>query len=234
LSIYVTSATHPTWKDILNSFKKTKLDLKSARILRMLYRPNIFKSFELAYRGILWKELSIDLVAASLRQREFARKITSEGCNGIDTPFALSNATTRYHKFLLLMKREVGGEKKQIALVPTLDIDLCWHTHQLASVSYREWCVKHLGVAINHDDTVAKDKLDSGLHETNAAWLSTYRESYSTNKPSAVQPSKDSKVRSIFPFKKEKAQTSSPVQNSMIKLLKYANNRVIDGKWRKW
>lgn len=215
LSIYVASASQPTWKDILNSIKKTKAEMKSARILRMLYRPSIFKSLELAYRGILWKDLSIDLVAASLRQREFAKKITSQECSGIDTPYALSNATIRYHKFLLLMNRK-SGDKNYISLVPTLDIDLCWHTHQLASVSYRDWCVEHLGVAINHDDTVAKDKLDSGLHETSVAWSNAYRESYSTNEQSEIQSSKDSKIGSIFSISKKKAQTSSPILNSTI------------------
>ena len=180
LSLYVNtvSVKTPTWKDILSSFKKTTTELKAARILRILSRPNIFKSLEIAYRGILWRELSIDLVAASLRQRGFADKIIE--C-GVDNSLALSKATTRYHKFLVLMSRNSRLDKKKIAFVPTLDIDLCWHTFQLFAVSYRDWCIKHLGIAVNHDDTVGKDKLDVGLRETSLAWFNAYRESYSTD-----------------------------------------------------
>jgi len=130
----------------------------------------------------MYPDLSIDLVAASLRQREFARKITSKDCAGIDTPFALSKAAMRYHKFLLLMKRKANGKKKRVALVPTLDIDLCWHTHQLYAVSYRQWTVEHLGIAVNHDDTVGQGELDNGLKATSDAWDDAYRETYATNK----------------------------------------------------
>jgi hypothetical protein len=181
LSLYVASAQNVCWKDIIHSMKKTTSELKGARIMRLLSRPSFFESLRIAYMGIVWRDLSIDLVAAALRQREFSKKIISEDCIGIDTPFALFKATTRYHKFLLLMRRKNNGDKKKVALVPTLDIDLCWHTHQLYAVSYRQWCIEHLGVAINHDDTVAKEVLNSGLRETSLEWYEAYRESYSTD-----------------------------------------------------
>jgi hypothetical protein len=140
--------------------------------------------------GILWHDISIDLVAAALRQREFATKITSAELASLDTPLALFKATTRYHKFLLLMRRKKEG--KRVPLVPTLDIDLCWHTHQLSTGEYRKWCVEHLGLAINHDDTVGKESLDNGLRETSAAWYDAYRETYSTENVS------ESKVKGLF------------------------------------
>jgi len=80
--------------------------------------------------------------------------------------------------------------------VPTLDIDLCWHTHQLYAVSYREWCVEHLGVAINHDDTVGQSELDTGLKATSQAWDDAYREAYATNK--LPSPSLSSKMAGLF------------------------------------
>jgi hypothetical protein len=147
--------------------------------------------------GIMWQGLSIDLVAASLRQREFAKKIVGDECQGIDTPFALFKATTRYHKFLLLMKRK-PGKKGRIALVPTLDIDLCWHTHQLHAASYRKWCIEHLGAAINHDDTVGRMSLDNGLRETSLAWFDAYRETYSTDDLRQTYLSKGRKMAGIL------------------------------------
>jgi hypothetical protein len=32
-----------------------------------------------------------------------------------------------------------------VFLVPTLDIDLAWHTHQLSSIQYRNDCTKYIG-----------------------------------------------------------------------------------------
>lgn len=181
LAIYSATATGANWKDINQSIQKTIAELKGARLLRMLSRGNIFESIRTGYMGILWRDLSIDLVAASLRQREFATKITSKECIGIDTASALFRATSRYHKFLLMNRKSSGKDKKRIALVPTLDIDLCWHTHQLNSVSYRQWCIEHLGIAVNHDDTVGKESLNTGLRETTVAWLEVYREAYANN-----------------------------------------------------
>lgn len=220
LSLYVASAQNVCWKDILNSMKKTTAELKGARIMRLLSRPSLFQSLEIAYMGIVWRDLSIDLVAAALRQREFSKKIVSEDCAGIDIPLALFKATTRYHKFLLLMKRKRDGDKKKVALVPTLDIDLCWHTHQLYAVSYRQWCIEHLGVAINHDDTVGKEVLNSGLRETSLAWYDAYRESYSTDDLRQTYFSKGRTAAGVlFPpyglFMRKKGQRLDQAQKSI-------------------
>ena len=180
LATYI-AAEDPTWQGIVNSFRKTQQELKSAQLLRMLSRRSIFNAIRVGYMGILWRDLSIDLVAAALRQREFAKKITGEECHGLDTPFALFKANTRYHKFLLLMNRKTASKRRYPNLVPTLDIDLCWHTHQLSPVPYRAWCMEHLGTAINHDDTIGRGDLDVGLRETSLAWYNAYRESYTTD-----------------------------------------------------
>lgn len=175
------STDNPSWEGFIKSFQKTAQELKSAQLLRMISRRNIFNSIRVGYMGILWRDLSIDLVAAALRQREFAKKITGEECHGMDTPFALFKANTRYHKFLLLMNRKTARKRRYPNLVPTLDIDLCWHTHQLFPVPYRAWCTEHLGTAINHDDTIGRGDLDVGLRETSLAWYNAYRESYTTD-----------------------------------------------------
>src|SRR5208282_4887806 len=171
LAIYI-KTDNPSWEGFIPSFRKTAIELRSVRLMRALSRTNIFASIRSGYMGILWQDLSIDLVAASLRQREFAKRITGSECSGIDTPFALFKANTRYHKFLLLMNRKTAS-KKNINLVPTLDIDLCWHTHQLVPVPYRNWCIEHLGTAINHDDTIGRGDLNIGLRETSLAWYDT-------------------------------------------------------------
>ena len=135
----------------------------------------IFNTIRLAYLGNVWSDLSVDLVAAATRQREFAIKITSFECNDLDTPAGLKNACIRYHRFLRLLN---PGQPEM--RVPTLDIDLCWHTHQLFPSQYREWCVENLGRAIDHDDTIADGDLKEALRGTSLAWLKAYGEPYTT------------------------------------------------------
>ena len=118
---------------------------------------------------------SLDLVPASLRQREFTTRIIHECC-GIDSSAELQNAISRYHKFLRLMRKK----KKSIPLVPTLDVDLAWHTHQLYPHSYRAYCLEFVGRMVNHDDTFGKVVIGNGLRETSLAWLKAYNEPYTT------------------------------------------------------
>jgi hypothetical protein len=198
LALYANSAKNPNWGDIMSSIKKTTDELKAARILRLLSRPGLFKSLEIAYRGIVWRDLSIDLVAAALRQREFSKKITGASCRALDSPEVLFKATTRYHKFLLLIKRKANQKGGKNGLVPTLDIDLCWHTHQLAAHSYRQWCIEHLGLAINHDDSIGEKSLNSGLRETSLAWYDAYRQSYVREDLSEVYTSKSRTMAGVL------------------------------------
>jgi Glycine-rich domain-containing protein-like len=200
LYIYVSTVSNPTWKDILASFAKTSAELRGARLLRALSRASFYDSLRIAYMGILWPNFSIDLVAAALRQREFARRITGPECEGIDSPGSLMNATSRYHKFLLLMKRSKDKKNKKIPLVPTMDIDLSWHTHQLYAVAYRSWCVQHLGMAVNHDDTVSEEDLNPSFKETVSAWAKAYREPYTNERP----PKPAGKLSGLFKSSKGK------------------------------
>ncbi|CAG8479664.1 9089_t:CDS:2 [Ambispora leptoticha] len=64
--------------------------------------------------------------------------------------------------------------------VPTLDIDLAWHTHILHPLLYRNFTIKHMGRVINHDDTLAEKTLTDGFTKTSQAWYKKYRESYRT------------------------------------------------------
>lgn len=176
------NASPHSWKGFFAEFQGTVKELKHTGWWENVKRRNIFARLRAAYQGIVWRDLSIDLVAAALRQRGFAQKITGEECAGIDSPVALTHAITRYHKFMLLLKRrDDGKKKKQQPLVPTLDIDLCWHTHQLHAVEYRAWCGEHLERLINHDDTISKGNLKDGLRDTSLDWYEAYREPYTTD-----------------------------------------------------
>jgi Glycine-rich domain-containing protein-like len=160
--------------DSSKSIIETLSSVKSGKI-----KDDILTRLDNAYNGILWRDFSIDLVAASLRQREFTHRLMHE-CEGIDSHDELSNAISRYHKFLQLMKIKNSITGKHIPLVPTLDIDLAWHTHQLFPQSYRSWCMENIGRAINHDDTFGHETITDGLRSTSLAWLEEFGEAYTT------------------------------------------------------
>ena len=65
-------------------------------------------------------------------------------------------------------------------LVPTLEIDLAWHTHQMLPVRYREECMMLVGRFVNHDDNVDDTKLEANLARTARLWKKAHNETYLT------------------------------------------------------
>jgi len=122
---------------------------------------------------------SLDLVSASLRQRVYITRVMNE-CPGIDSSAERRQAISRYYKFLLLMKKKEKITGKYIPLVPTLDVDLAWHTHQLFPRVYHDYCLSHVGREINHNDTFGGKVIGNGLRHTSLAWLDAYNEPYTT------------------------------------------------------
>lgn len=59
-------------------------------------------------------------------------------------------------------------------LVPTPEIDLFWHTHQLTPQAYARWCDENLGFQVNHDDTLSEDKLKDSRKFTSSLWSTKY------------------------------------------------------------
>ncbi|KAI9219176.1 hypothetical protein BC828DRAFT_349637 [Blastocladiella britannica] len=80
-----------------------------------------------------------------------------------------AQATVRLHKFYLLL-----SQHKDAFVVPTLDIDLAWHTHQLHPTRYCAYTTKILGGVLNHDDTIAKPKLGNGFEKTALMWAKQF------------------------------------------------------------
>lgn len=116
---------------------------------------------------------TIDLIEAVKRQRQFIEKATALA--GLKTREGMEKASRRYHQFMMLMKND---KKDRGMLVPTLDIDLFWHTHQLFNFHYLDWCDQHIGNRINHDDTIDQKGLSQGRVHTRDLWLKIYGESY--------------------------------------------------------
>ena len=100
--------------------------------------------------------LSMDLVKGMYRQLSFVNKI----CSNFDywnSRDVLNASVARYEKFIHLMKFH-----RRKTLVPTLDIDLVWHTHQTDPANYCQYTAAVLGRVLNHDDNIGSGDLGKG------------------------------------------------------------------------
>ncbi|XP_030974427.1 glycine-rich domain-containing protein 1 [Quercus lobata] len=126
----------------------------------------------------LEKYTKYDLVSAVKRQSPFFYQVSRPHMN--DGLF-LEGAVARYKGFLHLIKSNRDKSVKCFC-VPTYDIDLIWHTHQLHPVSYCNDLIKLLGKVLEHDDmdsdrTKGK-KLDVGFSVTTKQWEEAFGTRY--------------------------------------------------------
>jgi hypothetical protein len=114
------------------------------------------------------------LVDAVQRQASFVDKmemqlwIRSPAVEG-----TLRRAIDRYSKFLNLFKLY-----PKTMLVPTLDIDLVWHTHQCSPSQYEVGTVKMAGRLIDHDDKLGKETLGTGFTRTGDLYRIRFAQDY--------------------------------------------------------
>ncbi|KAH7098281.1 major facilitator superfamily domain-containing protein [Auriculariales sp. MPI-PUGE-AT-0066] len=124
---------------------------------------------------------SIDLVSAVIRQGSFITKIANLGWTAAGRfekqadQNLIVKSIARYHAFLDLLAAHPG-----MFIVPTLDIDLSWHTHQLKGRVYRSDTKLVTGKMLGHDDTVEAPELSNGLQQTAAAWEARFGVPYSS------------------------------------------------------
>ncbi|KAL3844933.1 hypothetical protein ACJIZ3_002336 [Penstemon smallii] len=122
----------------------------------------------------LEKFTKYDLISAVHRQSPFFYQVSRPHMN--DNRY-LEGAVARYKGFLHLIKR---NKEKSIPSfsVPTYDVDLIWHTHQLHPVSYCKDLLKIMGKILEHDDTDSDrtkgQKLDVGYSGTTKTFEEMY------------------------------------------------------------
>ncbi|GAA5975141.1 hypothetical protein JCM11641_004364 [Rhodosporidiobolus odoratus] len=111
---------------------------------------------------------SLDLAMAVLRQGTFIDKVHNLGWldpsrfESDDT--LLNRSVARYHAFMDLL-----SSSSSMFCVPTLDIDLAWHTHQLTRRYDVDIC-RYVGRFVDHDDKVEENALATGFDNTARAW----------------------------------------------------------------
>lgn len=107
---------------------------------------------------------SINLIGAVIRQGTFMEKL--EKIDWVNSPTLESTITHFIEKYGYFF--QIISKNKGHAVVPTLDIDLIWHTHQLSPFRYYIFSTTQTGgIFVNHDDKVDELKLSDAF-----AWTS--------------------------------------------------------------
>lgn len=137
-------------------------------------RPALLQEERIAFRRMMsryWDNLTpfaIDLVGAVTRQGSFVRKM--DDIDWVHSPTVMetmSRLIQKYEVFLDIM----ATHPYQMA-VPTLPVDLAWHSHQLSPARYYHYTLRVTarrsgrGFFIDHDDKVDENKLSDGFEWT--------------------------------------------------------------------
>ncbi|KXS99375.1 hypothetical protein AC578_8990 [Pseudocercospora eumusae] len=110
---------------------------------------------------------ALDLVGAVIRQGTFIEKMHNiDWLHSPALPSTMERLITKYQYFMKIMK-----DHPTRMAVPTLDVDLVWHTHQLNPAAYMGYTITKARQFIDHDDKVAEVQLNDAF-----AWTSkTYQ-----------------------------------------------------------
>ncbi|KAL7605867.1 hypothetical protein Lser_V15G19886 [Lactuca serriola] len=129
---------------------------------------------ESLYNGKTQSFSKYDFVLAVERQSPFFYQVSRPH---FKKDLFLQEAVARYKGFLHLIRRNRERSLKRFC-VPTYDVDLIWHTHQLHPLSYCKDMVELLGKILEHDDTDQNrskgQKLDTGFSDTIKQWEETF------------------------------------------------------------
>lgn len=110
---------------------------------------------------------------------------------------SLVESRLRYSRFFILASDLLGG-----MLVPTMDIDLIWHTHQLSMAYYfQDYLDSPRNCVVDHDDKVDLVRLNNNFESTSKVYRDKFGEEYSICYcPYCVQVRSNSrnKLRSLF------------------------------------
>lgn len=128
-----------------------------------------------------WENFSpfaLDLVGAVMRQGIFTAKMYQ--IDWLHSPACretMARLITKYERFIGIMQ---GNPTK--TCVPTLDVDLAWHTHQLSPSAYYKYTTDstlHTRKFIDHDDKIDEEKLSKSFEWTMRKYQEMYSEVYS-------------------------------------------------------
>ncbi|KAK6887433.1 Glycine-rich domain-containing protein 1, partial [Candida tropicalis] len=160
-------------------------------------------------------QIGEDLVDCVIRQGSFVEKMNK--LNWLNSPLrneGLSESLVRYRRFFELLTEKTLNRM----LVPTLDIDFMWHTHQLSLYGYIRDCKSSpCQRVIDHNDKVGQKPLDDGFAFTSKLYKLKFKEEYSVcfcNYCVAKRASKRSKISRAFKSSKKLKAEQETMQSS--------------------
>ncbi|KAK9371419.1 hypothetical protein V1509DRAFT_614627 [Lipomyces kononenkoae] len=113
-----------------------------------------------------WSPFALDLVGAVMRQGTFVEKMASiDWINSPALTSTMARLIKKYETFFLIMARYPDH-----VAVPTLDVDLAWHTHQLSPPRYYSYSLAKTNVFIDHDDKIEENKLSDAFKWTSRVY----------------------------------------------------------------
>ncbi|KAF5023479.1 hypothetical protein F66182_4479 [Fusarium sp. NRRL 66182] len=118
---------------------------------------------------------ALDLCGAVMRQCIFTEKMCK--LDWLHSPTAretMGRLCVKYGRFMMILSKN----PRKMA-VPTLDVDLAWHTHQLAPVRYYKYTTKLARRFIGHDDKIEDERLNEGFEWTSKIYQDLFEEVYS-------------------------------------------------------
>jgi hypothetical protein len=125
-----------------------------------------------------WENSSVfalELGGAVIRQSIFVDKMY--GLDWLHSPAAketMKRLLLKYQRFIQIM----ATYSLHVA-VPTLDVDLGWHTHQLSPRPYYNYTMAKCKKFIDHDDKMAEDQLNEGFEWTSKTYQKLFQDVYS-------------------------------------------------------
>lgn len=176
---------NPTMDTVRGKIEKVLISRSALRVIdgmSISMQPyRLAQSAKLAVRKMMahyWENFTLfalDLGGAVLRQGVFVEKMVK--IDWLHSPSAastMSRLLTKYERFFAIM----AANPKNTA-VPTLDVDLAWHTHQLSPSNYYAYSISKTSKFIDHDDKIDEDKLSSSFEWTSKVYQDKYGEVYS-------------------------------------------------------
>ncbi|CAO3652200.1 unnamed protein product [Cunninghamella echinulata] len=133
----------------------------------------LIRVIRLTYSDTNPSPFSLDLLQAVERQYKVSTKMLNVKWL---LPDSIVRGMRNYIHFLTLMK-----ENNQLIAVPTLEIDVAWHTHMMHPKEYRQFTLKYIKRVINHDDTIPQVQLDKYSMDTRNAWNNAHSNNSSEN-----------------------------------------------------
>lgn len=167
------------FRDMLGRHIDDKNTILKAKPREGVSLPSVYPGEKRALRRMMARyadnnsPFATDLVGAVIRQGTFINKM--DHIDWLNHSPALLETMRRFIKKYVVFFNIMAKNPKHMA-VPTLDVDLVWHTHQLLPRRYFRFSTSitedhcHREIFVNHDDKVDELKLADGFEWTSKSY----------------------------------------------------------------